>query len=92
MSDSLVKECQRALLNPDETESEGQDGNNVSTAEVMQEIRAEATRSFVGYGLEFMAFFLKGRCLPLYDMVSDVIIIWGSSKRFECSSAPLSFT
>jgi hypothetical protein len=51
------------------------DIKEVSADELLDQIEKKLATASGATGLAMMAFFLRGRCLPLYDMVSDLLVI-----------------
>ena len=75
MADELVDVAQENLLNPENAVALIKEAKNVSADELINGIEARMKDATAASGLAAAAFFLRGRCLPLYDMVSDLLVI-----------------
>ena len=71
----LVDYAQEQLLDPASMAEALSDIKEVSADELLDQIEKKLTTASGATGLAMMAFFLRGRCLPLYDMVSDLLVI-----------------
>ncbi len=66
--------AQEALLNPEQTQEAAMQAATISEEEMMASMTEKLKAAAGATGLPMLSFFLRGRLLPLFDMVSDVFV------------------
>ena len=70
-ADVLINAAQAAATNPEQTL---QEATEVSIDDVLDRFKQQLASASTASALAMFAFFLRGRLLPLYDMVSDLFV------------------